>query len=41
LKPEDRVVGRKAPQIVHKAHNHGYHVKHEDLVQVVFGNEVK
>jgi hypothetical protein len=49
LKPEERVVGRKAPQIVHdnphddhdahKAHE-AYHVKREDLVQAVFGHEV-
>ena len=44
LKPEDRVVGRKAPQIGHEAHAeaacHGYHVKREELLQVVFGHEV-
>jgi len=44
LKPEERVVGRKAPQIVHEAHAeaacHGYHVKREDIVQLVFGHEV-
>jgi hypothetical protein len=44
LKPEERVVGRKAPQIVHEAHAeaacYGYHVKRQDLVQLVFGHEV-
>ncbi len=44
LKPEDRVVGRKAPQIGHEAHAeaacHGYHVKRQDLVQLIFGHEV-
>ena len=44
LKPEERVVGRKAPQIVNEAHAeaacHGYHVKRQDLVQLVFGHEV-
>ena len=44
LKPEDRVVGRKAPQIGHEAHAeaacHGYHVKRQDLVELVFGHEV-
>ena len=44
LKPEERVVGRKAPQIVNEAHAeaacHDYHVKRQDLVQLVFGHEV-
>ena len=41
LKPEDRVVGRKAPQIGHEAHAEAaYHVKRQDLVQLVFGHEV-
>ena len=45
LKPEERVVGRKAERIVpevHKAEDayHGHHVKREELLQVVFGHEV-
>ena len=41
LKPEERVVGRKAPPIVHEAHaEDACHVKRQDHVQLVFGHEV-